>query len=93
MHVLACFHSSPTYMLEPEPAQPLLQSQDFLPICLCRLRAHLCGWARREGGPYTTRGLGSASCQLPSSPHLPRTEDNATWLVAILSRSDFESKF
>lgn len=57
MHVLACFHSSPTYMPEPEPAQPLLQSQDFLPICLCRLRAHLCGWARREGGVTLLGGL------------------------------------
>lgn len=51
------------------------------------------GGPEGKGGAYTTGGLGSASCQLPSSPHLPRTEDNATWLVAILSRSDFGSKF
>lgn len=87
MHVL----SSPTYMLELEPARSLLQSQDFLPICLWGLRASLCMWARREG-EYTTGRRGSrgwmgvegpAPFLLQSSFHLHSAEDNTTWLFQV----------
>lgn len=72
------------------------------PASVSRLPAHLSVQAegsfvrvgqKGRGGLTLLGGFGSASCQLPSSPHLPRTEDNATWLVATLSRSDFGSKF